>query len=61
MKLWERYQERRRRKTREAYQQEKERQKARDEAWAADPQRAMQDASARIAALNKPYDQSGEH
>jgi hypothetical protein len=28
MRLWERYQERRRRKTREAYLQEKERQKA---------------------------------
>jgi hypothetical protein len=57
MKLRRWYLARRERKEREAYL----RQKARDQAWAADPGKAMRDAGARIAELNKPYDQSGEH
>jgi hypothetical protein len=56
VKLWDWYCARRERKEREEYL----RQKARDDAWAADPGKAMHDAGERIAEVNKPWNQPGE-
>jgi hypothetical protein len=56
VKLWDWYCARRERKEREEYL----RQKARDDAWAADPGKAMHDAGERLAEVNKPWNQPGE-